>query len=151
MFIAFVQPELQSTIDWSLPTSAHQRKAPGTNGSVSIFFLLIPDMFYQEALPKFQHKSRVNSLLTIGADRHWWKVAATFENSQISKFTSVCMERVPFLVWVLINAMWLLQSKWVPIFMGAYFVWELVIPNIIVQSLRWAVCQTLLSGENLPT
>ena len=34
-----------------------------------------------------------HSLLTIG-DRHWRKMAATFEKSRISKFTSVCTEQV---------------------------------------------------------
>ena len=38
-------------------------------------------MFYQEALPKFRFLSRVDSLLTIG-DRHWRKVAATFEKAE---------------------------------------------------------------------
>ena len=38
-------------------------------------------MFYQEALPKFWFLSRVNSLLTIG-DRHWQKVATTFEKAK---------------------------------------------------------------------
>ena len=33
-------------------------------------------MFYQEALPKFQFLSHVDSLLTIG-DRHWQKVVDT--------------------------------------------------------------------------
>ena len=34
LFIAFLQPEIQSAIDSSLLTPAHQHKAPGTNGSV---------------------------------------------------------------------------------------------------------------------
>ena len=38
-------------------------------------------MFYQDALPKFRFLSRVDSLLTIG-DRHWRKVAATFEKAE---------------------------------------------------------------------
>ena len=38
-------------------------------------------MFYQEALPKFRSSSRVNSLLTI-RDRHWQKVAVTFEKAE---------------------------------------------------------------------
>ena len=38
-------------------------------------------MFYQEALPKFCFLSCVDSLLTIG-DRHWRKVAATFEKAE---------------------------------------------------------------------
>ena len=38
-------------------------------------------MFYQEALPKFQLLYGVDSLLTIG-DRHWRKVAATFEKAE---------------------------------------------------------------------
>ena len=37
---------------------------------------------------------------------------------------------VPIFVWVLINAMWLLKSKWVPIFMGGYFVWVLITPTL---------------------
>ena len=39
------------------------------------------DMLYQEALPKFRLLSRVDSLLTIG-DRHWRKVATTFEKAK---------------------------------------------------------------------
>ena len=38
-------------------------------------------MFYQEALPKFQFLSCVDSLLTIG-DKHWQKVAAMFEKAE---------------------------------------------------------------------
>ena len=38
-------------------------------------------MFYQEALPKFWFLSCVDSLLTIG-DRHWRKVASTFEKAE---------------------------------------------------------------------
>ena len=38
-------------------------------------------MIYQEALPKFQFLSRVNTLLTI-RDRHWRKVAATFKKAE---------------------------------------------------------------------
>ena len=78
-------------------------------------------MFYQEPLPTFWIVSRVDSLLTI-ADRHWRTLAATFE------CTSVCTERMPFYVeclflygYLYINAMWLLKSKWVPIFMGCLF------------------------------
>ena len=44
-------------------------------------FLLTHDMFYQDALPKLRLLSRVDSLLTIG-DRHWRKVAATFEKAE---------------------------------------------------------------------
>ena len=40
-------------------------------------------MFYQEALPEFQFLSRLDSLLTIG-DRHWRKVAATFEKAELA-------------------------------------------------------------------
>ena len=87
MFIAFLQPEIQSAIDQSLPTPTHQRKVLGTNESVRGFFQFL-DMFYQEALPKFWLLSHVDSLLTI-RDRHWRKVAATFEN-RISKFASIC-------------------------------------------------------------
>ena len=38
-------------------------------------------MFSQEVLPKFRFSSRVNNLLTIG-DRHWRKVADTFEKTE---------------------------------------------------------------------
>ena len=38
IFIAFLQPEIQSAIDQSLPTPTHQRKALGTNESVRGFF-----------------------------------------------------------------------------------------------------------------
>ena len=38
-------------------------------------------MFYQEALPEFRFLFRVDSLLTIG-DRHWRKVATTFEKAE---------------------------------------------------------------------
>ena len=65
-------------------------------------------MLYQEALPKFQILSRVDSLLTIG-DRHWRKVAAMFEKAKSANSLPFA---VPFhimwvliLVWVLINAM----------------------------------------------
>ena len=49
-------------------------------------------MFYQEALPKFQLLSRVDSLLTIG-DRHLQKVAATFEKAKSANSLSFA---VPF-------------------------------------------------------
>ena len=40
-------------------------------------------MFYQEALPKLWFVSSVDSLLTIG-DRHWWKLATTFEKAELA-------------------------------------------------------------------
>ena len=73
-----------------------------------------------ETLPKFWFVSCVDSLLTIG-DRHRRKLAATFNKakSATSKRGNGCfLCGVPKYVWVLINAMWLLQSKCVPIFMG---------------------------------
>ena len=48
-------------------------------------------MFYQEALTKFRFLSCVDSLLTIG-DRHWRKVAATFEKAKSAHF-------LPFVVY----------------------------------------------------
>ena len=38
-------------------------------------------MFYQETLAKFRFLSCVDSLLTIG-DRHWQKVATTFDKAK---------------------------------------------------------------------
>ena len=68
-------------------------------------------MFYQEALPKFWLLSHVDSLLTI-RDRHWQKVAATFEKAESANSLPFV---VPFhimwvliFVWVLMNVMWLL-------------------------------------------
>ena len=77
MFIAFLQPEIQSAIDQSLPTPAHQRKALGTNESVRDF-LLIPGYVLPRGFAYISALSRVDSLLTIG-DRHWRKLAAMFE------------------------------------------------------------------------
>ena len=98
MFEKGASDRIWLAIDRSLPTPAHQRQAPETNESVRDL-LLIPGFFYQEASPKFRLLSRVDGLF---GDRHWRKMAATLEKSRISKFTSVCTERV------LINAMWLL-------------------------------------------
>ena len=46
-------------------------------------FCYFLDMFYKEALSKFWFVSCVNSLLTIG-DRHWQKLAATFEKADFA-------------------------------------------------------------------
>ena len=45
---------------------------------------------------------------------------------------------VPIFVWVLINAMWLLQSKWVPIFMGCLFCVGAYYPNFMVDEANTA-------------
>ena len=93
IFTAFLQPEIQSAIDRSLPTPArpslvprpflygrappiqegsgnqttpaHQRKAPGTNESVRGFWICSTN----RPCLKFWFLSRVDRLLTIG-DRH---------------------------------------------------------------------------------
>ena len=94
--ICFLQPEIQSAIDQSLPISAHQHKALGTNESMRSFCYFL-DMFYQEALPKFWIVSCVDRLLAIG-NRHWQNLSATFER-RISKFTYVCTITGAFLMW----------------------------------------------------
>ena len=66
-------------------------------------------MFYQEALPKFQFLSRVDSLLTIG-DRHWRKVAATFEKAESANSLSFV----------------------VPVHVGAYFYMGVYKHNVVV-------------------
>ena len=50
-------------------------------------------MFYQEALPKFQFLSRVDSLLTIG-DRH---VAATFTKAESANSLLFARDRCLFM------------------------------------------------------
>ena len=66
-------------------------------------------MFYQEALPKFQFLSSVDSLLTIG-DRHWRKVATTFEIAESANSLLFAQNGCLFMwagclffVWVLID------------------------------------------------
>ena len=83
-------------------------------------------MFYQESLPKFQLLSGVNSLLTIG-DRHWRKVATTFEKAESANSP-------PFAVPFHVGAYFCMGAykrdvvvviktySW-----GAYFVWVLII------------------------
>ena len=67
-FVAFLEPQIQLAIDQSLPTPTYQCKALGTN---KIFerFLLIPECFIQEALPKvdFYHVSMACLQLDIGS------------------------------------------------------------------------------------
>ena len=105
----FIQPEIQSAIDRSLPTPADQRNAPGTNESARVSFA---GSFYQDALPKFWFLSHIDSLLTIG-DRHRRKVAAAFKTAlqQIHfRFygTGAFSCGVPLFVWGFINTIWLL-------------------------------------------
>ena len=94
-------------------------------------------MFYQEALPAFLLLSRVDGLLTI-RDGHWRKLATMFKKPESAKLTSVCAVTgafscgVPIFVWVLTNTMWLLQSKWVPIFMMCWFCVGAYYPNFTV-------------------
>ena len=68
--------------------------------------------FYQDVLPKFWLVSRFNNLLTIG-DRHWQKLAATFKKLKQIHFCSPCLFMWDaYFVWLLINTMCLLWSKW---------------------------------------
>ena len=131
IFIAFLQPEIQSAIDRSLPTPAHQRKAPGTIDNSFLLYYLCWNQrirFFTNSWICFTKRpclnfvfllffyflflSRVDSLLTIG-DRHWRKVAATFEKAKSANslpFTrNGCLFMwAAYFVWVLINVMWLL-------------------------------------------
>ena len=62
-------------------------------------------MFYQDVLPKFWLVS--NNLLTIG-DRHWQKLAATFEKLNQIHFCLRCLFMWDaYFVWLLISV-WLL-------------------------------------------
>ena len=95
-------------------------------------------MFNQEALPKSRFLSRVDSFLT---DRYWRKLAAmaaTFEKptQQIHFRINGCLFcEVPIFVWVLINAVWLLLSKWVPKFMGCLFSMGAYYPDILLHQI----------------
>ena len=81
IFIAFLQADVQSTIDRSLPTytTIHQRKTLGTNKSMQRFLLI--DVFglaYILVCIPCQY-----SLRTIG-DRHQQKLAAMFEKAELA-------------------------------------------------------------------
>ena len=99
-------------------------------------------MFYQEALPRFCFVSHVDSLLTV-TDRHWQTLEATFEKAESAN--SLCLHGmgafscgVPIFV---INAMWLLKSKWVPIFMGCLFCVGAYYPDFTVYALSSVFAQ----------
>ena len=87
-------------------------------------------MFYQEALPKFRFLSRVDSLLTI-RDRHWRKVAATFEKAESAN-------SLPFAVHFHMGAY--KRDVVVVIKMGAYIHGVLSIPI-----LRYSLLQPCIS------
>ena len=53
-------------------------------------------MFYQEFLPEFRFLSCVDSLLTIG-DRHWQKVATTFEKAESANSLLFARNGCPFM------------------------------------------------------
>ena len=53
-------------------------------------------MFYQETLPKFRLLSCVNSLLTI-ENRHWRKVAATFEKVKSANLVPLALDGCLFM------------------------------------------------------
>ena len=85
-------------------------------------------MFYQEALPKFHFLSRVDSLLTI-RDRHWRKVAATFEKGESAN-------SLPFAVYF---------------HMGAYFcmgAYKRVFFLFLFFFMRTNLCNALVIQEN---
>ena len=114
MFIAFLQPGVQSAIDRSLPTPPTNVKR--WNQRICERFLL-NHIFYLEALPKFQFLSCVDSLLTIG-DRYWRKIVATFKKAESAnslpfavyfhRGAYVCMGAYKRDVVVLLYYLWLL-------------------------------------------
>ena len=53
-------------------------------------------MFYQEALPKFWFLSCIDSLLTI-RNRHWQKVATTFETAESANSHQLARNRYLFM------------------------------------------------------
>ena len=88
-------------------------------------------MFYQEALPEFWFLSCVDSLLTIG-DRHWRKVASTFEKAESANSLPFAQNGCLFM-WGTYFRMGgykrdvVVVVKMGAFFMGAYFVWVLII------------------------
>ena len=93
-------------------------------------------MFYQEALPEFQFLSGVDSLLTIG-DRHWRKVASTFEKAKAESANSLLFARNGHLfTWGAYFCMGGYQRDVVVVIkMGAYIhgCWMLIIPLVADQ------------------
>ena len=83
-------------------------------------------MFYQEALPKFQFLSCVDSLLTIG-DRHWRKIASTFEKVESANSLPFAWNGHLFTWAAYFRIGGYKRDVVVVIKMGAYFVWVLII------------------------
>ena len=77
----FLKPETQSAIDQSLPTPAHQRKAPGTNKLMRGFANSL--ICFVKKLHNIWVVSWVDCLLTIG-DRYWRKLYTTEFNFGLS-------------------------------------------------------------------
>ena len=136
MFITSLQPEIPSAIDLSLPTPAHQRKAPRTNESVRGFANSCK--FNQVAFLNFSFypiSLSVQSVIDTGEKQ---KVAAHSRKPNQHVY-SVCMGRVPFHVGCLFLYGCLLTRcgccnqngclySW-----DAYFVWVLIIPILWYQ------------------
>ena len=136
MFIASLQPEILSAIDWSLPTPAHECKAPGTNESARGFANSCK--FNQVAFLNFgfYHISLSVQLVIDAGEKR--KVAATFKKAKSANLfrlhgTGAFSCGVPFHVGCLFLYGCLLTRcgccnqngclySW-----GAYFVWVLII------------------------
>ena len=92
--------------------------------------------FYQDVLPTFWLVS--NNLLTIG-DRHWQKLATTFKKLKQIHFCSPCLFMWDaYFVWLPINTMCLLWSKWVS-----------KIYRSLAKKCPWAVHITLCSDKGV--
>ena len=130
----FMQSEVQSAIDRSLPTPAHQRKALGTNKVFANSWIC----FIKRPCLNFWFVSRVDSLLTIIGDRHWQKLAAMFKKSRITKFTPLKGAFSCGLMWGAYFCMGaykhdvVVVMKMVPIFMRCLFCVGAYYPDFMV-------------------
>ena len=113
-------------------------------------------MFYQEALPKFQFLSRVDSLLTIG-DRHRRTVAATFEKAESANSLPFARNGCPF-VWGVYFCMGAYKRDVVVVIkMGAYIYEVLILCGCLLSrftgfvNFPFLVATSILSSRCLMT
>ena len=104
MFVALLEPKIQSELDRLLPTPAHQSKAVGTNESLRGLYCFIKNLclyvsFYPMLIACLINTSLINTSLI---NTSVYKFAATLEKKPNQQYIYVCAVMVPFHVGYLI-------------------------------------------------